>query len=277
MSPFSSRLSWWRPNGGGTLLLPENFGHLPDGGGTLINSRGRSGPFAQHVFPLPRFHVRSVPGIGTAQGGVYVACEDTAGNVKILKALKRGTGMRLGIAHVGDWPTSGERTLEYDVVLGSFQGDWYDAADLYRDWTLRQTWATPLLNGRDVPAWVLGFTGVCHGSSARLHGSRSAWRSKRFSPTRNACPRSSNCSASGSALAVILMAWERGGPWVYPDCFPPAGGDEAMRRFGESVRDAGLAHRIVLQWNALGAEPQRRLRQDARSSNRTNGAADRLP
>ena len=34
----------------------------------------------------------------------------------------------MGMAHVGDWPTGGERTLEYEVVLGSFEGDWYEPA-----------------------------------------------------------------------------------------------------------------------------------------------------
>ena len=38
------------------------------------------------------------------------------------------------------------------MLLGSFHGDWYDAADLYRDWTLQQTWATPLTERTDVPA-----------------------------------------------------------------------------------------------------------------------------
>ena len=35
------------------------------------------------------------------------------------------------------------------------------------------------------------------------------------------------------------MAWERGGPWVYPDCFPPVGGDESMTRFCAMARQRG--------------------------------------
>ena len=42
-----------------------------------------------------------------------------------------------------------------------------------------------------------------------------------------------------SPLAVVLMAWERGGPWVYPDCFPPAGGDESITRFCAMARQRG--------------------------------------
>ena len=86
---------------------------------------------------------------------MYLACNDTQGNIKVLKTLKRDSGIRLGIAHAGDWPTRGQRKLEYEVLLGSFTGDWYDAADLYRDWTLRQKWATPLGKRGDIPKWLL--------------------------------------------------------------------------------------------------------------------------
>ena len=27
-----------------------------------------------------------------------------------------------------------------------------------------------------------------------------------------------------SPVVPVIMAWERPGPWVYPDCFPPVGG-----------------------------------------------------
>lgn len=87
------------------------------------------------------------------RAGLYLACDDTEGRVKLIKAMHREPGVRLGIAHVGDWP-QGARTLEYDVLVGSFTGDWYAAADLYRDWSLQQHWATPLHRREDVPAWL---------------------------------------------------------------------------------------------------------------------------
>ena len=50
----------------------------------------------------------------------------------------------------------GERQLEYEVVLGSFEGDWYAAAERYRQWSHRQPWAgRPLHRRRDVPGWLL--------------------------------------------------------------------------------------------------------------------------
>jgi hypothetical protein len=89
------------------------------------------------------------------RAGLYLACEDTEGNVKRFRAVHREPGMRIGVAHIGDWPAQGERILEYDTVLGTFNGDWYTAAGMYRDWSLKQKWATPLHRRTDVPAWLL--------------------------------------------------------------------------------------------------------------------------
>ena len=226
-------------NGGGTLLLPENFGHLRTGAALDQQPTDDPAHWRDMYFHYPGFMFAQFLAWYGTQGGVYVACEDTAANVKILKALKRGTGMRLGIAHVGDWPTNGERTLEYDVVLGSFQGDWYDAADLYRDWTLRQAWATPLLKRADVPAWLLD-SPVYITVRPQGYMDHEAMAIEAFLPYEKCLPALDQIAQKVEApLAVILMAWERGGPWVYPDCFPPAGGDDAMRRFGELVRARG--------------------------------------
>ncbi len=40
-------------------------------------------------------------------------------------------------------------------------------------------------------------------------------------------------------LVPIVMSWERPGPWVYPDCFPPQGGDESMAEFARLARERG--------------------------------------
>lgn len=43
----------------------------------------------------------------------------------------------------------------YDSVVGSFHGDWYDAAMLYRSWATRQVWCRKgkSADRKDIPAW----------------------------------------------------------------------------------------------------------------------------
>ncbi len=45
--------------------------------------------------------------------------------------------------------------LPYDCITRPFQGDWFDAAQIYRGWALQQFWASkgPLLDRDDSPAW----------------------------------------------------------------------------------------------------------------------------
>ena len=57
------------------------------------------------------------------RAGIYMACNDNSGGIKLIKPVhNRVGGIRLGFAHVGDWPANGERDLGYDVVLPHVQG-----------------------------------------------------------------------------------------------------------------------------------------------------------
>ena len=224
------------PNMQGQLFHGEQLGHLPEDNprqwqfwpenGNSQHYPGRS--FAQFMAWY------------TDRAGLYMACDDTAGNVKLLRALKHPQGLRLGFAHVGDWPTPGERTLEYHVLLGSFIGDWYDAADLYREWALQQSWATPLTCRTDMPAWLLESPPHI---TIRLQGYVDAGRApliEEFLPYEKCVPLLEGVAEKlDSSLVAVLMSWERGGPWVYPDCFPPVGGDESMTNFCRLSRERG--------------------------------------
>ena len=172
--------------------------------------------------------------------GVYLACDDTEGNVKLLKALHREPGIRLGVAHVGEWPRSGTRQLEYDVLLGSFTGDWHAAAEIYRSWSLKQKWATPLHQRADVPEWLLDSPPHI---TLRLQGLLDAgpvFPVEPFLPYEKSIPFLEKVAERVEApLVAVIMSWERGGPWVYPDCFPPVGGDESVTRFAAMARQHG--------------------------------------
>jgi len=189
------------------------------------------------------------PGVTMAQflayyndrAGLFLSCRDTEGRIKLIMPVHRGHGLRLGLCHVGDWPRRGERSLEYDIVLGSFAGDWYEAAELYRQWSLKQPWAAePLCRRRDVPAWLLDSPPHI---ILRIQGELDegpAEPNEEFLPYRKAVPPLEALSRRlGAPLVPVIMSWERAGPWVYPDCFPPAGGEDSLREFTRMARERG--------------------------------------
>jgi hypothetical protein len=201
-------------------------------------------------FRPENFDTHHYPGLTFAQflayyndrAGVYLGCQDDSGSIKLIKPVhNRAGGIRLGIAHVGDWPADGERDLGYDVVVQTFKGDWYDAADLYREWSLKQRWAAvPLHKRTDVPDWLLDSPPHI---IVRMQGQLDigpAEPNQEFLPYPKIVPLLEKISKRIEApLVAVVMSWERPGPWVYPDCFPPVGGDESLHEFTELARARG--------------------------------------
>jgi len=175
------------------------------------------------------------------RAGVYLSCQDGSGMIKLIKPVHHGAGIRLGMAHIGDWPTQGERALEYDIVLGSFCGDWYAAAELYREWSLQQDWAKMPLHAReDVPGWLLDSPPHI---ILRIQGELDAGPAEpndEFLPYVKTLPLLDRLAERVQApLMPVIMSWERPGPWIYPDCFPPAGGSASLFEFTEQCRQRG--------------------------------------
>ena len=65
------------------------------------------------------------------------------------------TGSRWGWDIIPGTRGPGETKLPYNVVLGTFHGDWYAAAEIYRDWASKQPFcATKLAQRTDIPKWI---------------------------------------------------------------------------------------------------------------------------
>lgn len=227
------------------LLMPHNFGQL-----ITIPSPEKLGPDCPIAWQLTREMgcVNHYPGGQFAQflayynnrAGLFFACEDPAGNVKRFCARHRDPGIRIGVAHIGDWPRQGARTLEYDTVLGSFKGDWYAAAEMYRDWSLKQKWARPLHRRTDIPAWLLESPPYITIRPQGILDAGPVFPIKEFLPYEKCIPLLAKIAQRvKSPLVAVIMGWERGGSWVYPDCFPPIGGDRSVKKFTMLARKKG--------------------------------------
>jgi hypothetical protein len=140
---------------------------------------------------------------------------------------------------VGDWPKNGERQLEYIVAVRTFTGDWYAAAELYRQWSLTQPWAQkPLYRRSDVSDWLLDSPPHIIIQAAGLTDLGPGDPNLQFLPYPKLVPLLETISNRvGAPVVALLMSWERPGPWVYPDCFPPVGGEQSFREFAQLAKD----------------------------------------
>jgi len=91
--------------------------------------------------------------------GLYLAVHDGGGYKKeftfspnrFRQTIKYQIGHRP--ANMG-YPAE-DYTMAYDVCVGPFSGDWYDACQIYRKWARNQTWCSqgPLRVRKDIPRW----------------------------------------------------------------------------------------------------------------------------
>jgi len=89
--------------------------------------------------------------------GLYIGTHDPEANHKVYSAKGAESGATFAVAN---WPRLAEKgggtyELPYEAVVGVFDGDWYDAAQLYREWALTAPWskAGPV-SKRPIPGWV---------------------------------------------------------------------------------------------------------------------------
>ena len=89
--------------------------------------------------------------------GVYFGTEDPAASFMVHDLFNREAEITWRAGHFPKNITFSKEdfALPYDCVVGPFHGDWFDACQIYRKWTLKQSWSRkgPLATRQDVPKW----------------------------------------------------------------------------------------------------------------------------
>ncbi len=175
-------------------------------------------------------------------GGLYLACDDAGGLPKFIDRVMEDDGVTLGLGHYPGTRGPGTTRLAYNVVLGTFHGDWYRAAEIYRDWATKQPFCGPTLAARnDAPKWLTNSpVGIAWPMRGQGDWDAPATVNPEYTPAANALPYLEKISAAlESPLMPFVYNWERPGPWVQPDAFPPLGGEASMREFLAKSKEKG--------------------------------------
>lgn len=89
--------------------------------------------------------------------GLYMATYDANANYKIWTTLlRKDRFVQTNLTHLRPEVHASESALPYDVVLGTFTGDWRDAATIYKRWAKQQPWCEKRITQRDdIPKYYL--------------------------------------------------------------------------------------------------------------------------
>ncbi|MBU0610142.1 MAG: carbohydrate binding domain-containing protein, partial [Armatimonadetes bacterium] len=141
------------------------------------------------------------------RAGLYMAAQDAAGTPKRF-TLNADVDFGFGFQHLFPTVPGRDAVPGYPVVIGTFVGDWQDAAALYREWSRKQAWcATPLR--QKTPAWLARGALV------------TSFDPRRFSLDQLQAYLARFRALYGAPLIANSRGWERWGMWTGQEYLPP--------------------------------------------------------
>ncbi len=174
----------------------------------------------------------------TSTGGLYLAAHDPNHTPKRIEYLVDDdrAGIQLDFQVFPGASTPGTWEMAYEMVLGVFQGDWYDAASIYRRWwektpqvqVVRPSW----LRSREEPLVVIFPVRGTHDVGEMAPNE--------YYPYERALPTIERLAQRlDTRVLALLMHWEGTAPWAPPYVWPPFGGVEPFARFATQLHERG--------------------------------------
>jgi len=200
----------------------------PECDGTLL--RNPSQNRADRQFPYPGTASLQMLAAFDPAAGLMLAARDTAGFTKSFCTRRDKNCLELSIAHYANQTATAEWDLGYDVTLaglGKAGGPitWESAADLYRQWAVRQPWCRQTTVQRvqsgDIPKWLIEPTlVVTFALRGQMPDGKLGNRLPLLVEQVNRWGK-----LVDAPVTSLVMAWEKLDSWVTPDYFPPYGGE----------------------------------------------------
>ncbi len=173
-----------------------------------------------------------------SNGGLYIAAHDDSANLKSLEYHPEGDGVALEMRVFSDGATTSYK-LPYEIVMGVFDGDWQDAAEIYRNWleTTDNLMPEKIVNNKNLPEWYSDspVIAVYPIRGTKDHGDMTP---NMYYPYKNVIPYINKYSDDfNSRIMALPMHWEGTAPWAPPYVWPPYGGEEQFKEFADTLHE----------------------------------------
>jgi hypothetical protein len=176
------------------------------------------------------------------KGGLYLAAHDEQCNPKGIEYRRYSAkGIKMDFRLLVPGAGKGVYKMPYDMVMGVFDGDWYDASAIYRDWRESSRIAVPLKikDNKNLPKWYFE-SPVIITYPVRGHVDLGDMTPNELFPYTNALKIIHKYNeAFRSKVMALLMHWEGTAPWAPPYVWPPFGGEKEYLSFVKGLHDKG--------------------------------------
>jgi len=207
-------------------------------GGELIVSPGKRTAWQKSDYP--GMVCAQFAAYYDGRAGLYLATEDAGGFPKNWNMhCKAKEKVSLNIAHLFEETPGTDAALAYDVVLRTFEGDWHDAAALYKSWAIRQPWcARKLADRKDVPQFLKEGAGII--VRAGFHNDEATLQN--LGKDLEKLPDFVSAYRRRTGLAHIVLVpygWENRGTWAGIHYYPAHPSNDAWIKVSEQLRKNG--------------------------------------
>ncbi len=210
---------------------------LPWLGGSILPNPGEWSQSRSALYPGLAF--AQFTALYDKTAGVYLAAHDPDGHCKRWDfRTRREALVVMDLVHLRPEVPAKEVTIPYDVVLGTFTGDWRDAADIYKRWARRQPWCRKTLAERDeVPQFLKRGAGVLiTGIQNEAGYTEKMGRDLERLPELVASYRQRTELAS---VIFVPYGWENRGTWAGINYLPAVPSNDAWKRANAALRAQG--------------------------------------
>ncbi len=228
------------PGGRGAIVFPYNEGCLV----TDMDKRNWSPfPYMEPEYPsLGKYAV--FPNMICAQflayildgTGIYLGMHDEGRTTKHIDFRSDGDSIRLQLRTFCDADYGCDYEMPFDCVLQTFEGQWQDACQLYRQWFEGHLPRDlkPIAE-ENLPDWYSN-SPIVVTYPVRGKFDTDVMDPNGLYPYENALPHLRTIAEeTNSQVMTLLMHWEGTAPWAPPYVWPPYGGEEQFARFVDTV------------------------------------------
>lgn len=185
-------------------------------------------------------------------GGLYFGAHDTNGHVKSIEFMEADGGIRLQYRLFPGGAGQGRYAMDYPMALGVFEGDWCDAAEIYRRWYEQSRARKPvkLIENDRLPDWYAESPVIV---TYPVRGTKDTGNMEpnEYYPYTNGLPHLVKLARNfDSKVMALLMHWEGSAPWAPPYVWPPYGGADNFMAFKDQLHEQG--HLLGVYCSGIG-------------------------